>query len=322
MPQILAYTLDVNAPLAVIMTPTLMMQGDKLANQIMVKLVDKDEPVSLDRWTALYTMERADGVRATVEGTTAGNVATVTLTDACYRVAGRYVAFLRVTSPEGEKRTILRLAGMVESEGAGPILDEEHIIPSIDDIVAQLGAMEAAVEDAEAATAAATQAATTANGAAQTATAAAAQAIQTVQDKLDSGELDGRGFQVLGYYDSLSALQAAVTSPSRGDAYGVGLAAPYDIYVWDGVGARWVNNGEMFGDVGQVTVNGVQAVDGNITLDADDVGAVPDMIPGITQPMMIITDAQGNVIASRTYTGDLTIKGTLTADKVIGAVYA
>lgn len=41
----------------------------------------------------------------------------------------------------------------------------------------------------------------------------------------------GEGFAVLGYYASLSALQAGVSNPSAGDAYGVGAGEPYDIYI-------------------------------------------------------------------------------------------
>ena len=45
-------------------------------------------------------------------------------------------------------------------------------------------------------------------------------------------------------------------------------------------------------------------------------------ISGVSQPMLLITDAAGNIIASRTITADLTISGTITASKVVGAVYA
>ena len=43
----------------------------------------------------------------------------------------------------------------------------------------------------------------------------------------------GAGFRILGYYDTLGQLTAAVTGPQEGDAYGVGTAAPYDIYIYD-----------------------------------------------------------------------------------------
>ena len=44
-------------------------------------------------------------------------------------------------------------------------------------------------------------------------------------------------------------------------------------------------------------------------------------ISGVTKPMLLITDAEGNIIAATEFTGDLTINGTLTAAKVVGAVY-
>ena len=60
----------------------------------------------------------------------------------------------------------------------------------------------------------------------------------------------GSGFVVKGYYGSVSALQASVKNPEVGDAYGVGAAAPYDIYIYDGVTKAWVNNGPMQGAKG------------------------------------------------------------------------
>lgn len=43
---------------------------------------------------------------------------------------------------------------------------------------------------------------------------------------------------------------------------------------------------------------------------------------GVAAPMLLITDAAGNIVASKTFDGDLTINGTITASKVVGAVYA
>ena len=60
----------------------------------------------------------------------------------------------------------------------------------------------------------------------------------------------GSGFVVKGYYGSVSALQASVKNPEVGDAYGVGAAAPYDIYIYDGVTGAWVNNGPLQGAKG------------------------------------------------------------------------
>lgn len=72
----------------------------------------------------------------------------------------------------------------------------------------------------------------------------------------------GRGFKVLGYYTTESALSAAVTNPESGDAYGVGSTDPYDIYIWDGVNSKWVNNGALQGAQGEQGIQGEQGVQG------------------------------------------------------------
>lgn len=60
----------------------------------------------------------------------------------------------------------------------------------------------------------------------------------------------GSDFIILGYYNTFADLTAAVTHPSAGDAYGIGLDAPYSIYVWDGVNNIWVDNGPLQGPAG------------------------------------------------------------------------
>ena len=74
---------------------------------------------------------------------------------------------------------------------------------------------------------------------------------------------DGKAFTISGYYESLSALQAAVATPEDGVAYGVGTAAPYDIYVWDAVGKQWVNNGAIQGPKGDQGETGPQGPKGD-----------------------------------------------------------
>ena len=61
----------------------------------------------------------------------------------------------------------------------------------------------------------------------------------------------GKGFAVLGYYATAGELAAAQISPGAGDAYGVGSAEPYEIYVWDAVNHIWRNNGPLQGAMGE-----------------------------------------------------------------------
>lgn len=90
----------------------------------------------------------------------------------------------------------------------------------------------------------------------------------------------GKGLTILGYYDTPTALEAAVPSPSAGDAYGVGTAAPYDIYVFDGAANEWKNNGPLAGGGGGSPLpENVVTSDGGASLEIpDSFGAAPHVI--------------------------------------------
>ena len=126
------------------------------------------------------------------------------------------------------------------------------------------GAANTAATNANTAASTANQAAENAETAADTAQTVA----DTVQQKLDNGEFigppgpqgkkgnPGEDFRVLGYYDTLALLQAAVPSPTAGDVYGVGTSAPYTIYIFDAVGGTWVDNGTIQGPQGEAGADG------------------------------------------------------------------
>lgn len=61
---------------------------------------------------------------------------------------------------------------------------------------------------------------------------------------------DGKNFMVLGYYETLSALNAAVPSPGTGDTYGVGTAPPYAFYMYDPTISNWRYVGNLQGPAG------------------------------------------------------------------------
>lgn len=67
----------------------------------------------------------------------------------------------------------------------------------------------------------------------------------------------GKGFRVLGYYNTKAALDAAQKETAlAGDAYGVGTVAPYDIYIFDGVTNEFINNGPLQGAKGEQGIQG------------------------------------------------------------------
>ena len=73
----------------------------------------------------------------------------------------------------------------------------------------------------------------------------------------------GSGFKVLGYYGTKAALDAAQkATAAAGDAYGVGTAEPYDIYIFDGITGEFVNNGPLQGAKGETGERGPQGIQG------------------------------------------------------------
>jgi len=57
---------------------------------------------------------------------------------------------------------------------------------------------------------------------------------------------ENTGFVILGYYDTIEELQESLQIPPKaGDAYGIGMAPPYHIYVWDASNSLWVDNGPL-----------------------------------------------------------------------------
>lgn len=74
----------------------------------------------------------------------------------------------------------------------------------------------------------------------------------------------GSGFKVLGYYGTKVALDAAQkATAAAGDAYGVGTAEPYDIYIFDGITGEFINNGPLQGAKGDTGPEGPQGPKGD-----------------------------------------------------------
>lgn len=79
--------------------------------------------------------------------------------------------------------------------------------------------------------------------------------------KGDKG-IDGKNLTILGYKATLEQLQTDVPNPAQGDAYGVGTAEPYELYIYDTT-KGWVANGTIGGGTS------VDVVDNLTTADAD-----------------------------------------------------
>lgn len=171
--MIINFRVEKNAPLITRQAVTLLMKGDNEANIIQVEMLDEGKPVLLDGYGAALYLRRMDGIIIRNPGTVAGNMVTVPLLESSYNMPGNYSAILRITGPQSEKRTILRMTGFIESDGEGTIVDPSGSIPSYDDLARITQELEEALKEADAATSKANAAADTATSAAGNATTAA-----------------------------------------------------------------------------------------------------------------------------------------------------
>lgn len=89
----------------------------------------------------------------------------------------------------------------------------------------------------------------------------------------------GKGLKILGYFVTASALSAGVSNPEAGDAYGVGSAAPYDIYMWDASAKKWVNNGSLQGVKGDDGVTFTPSVTADGTMSWANNGGLANPEP-------------------------------------------
>lgn len=116
---------------------------------------------------------------------------------------------------------------------------------------------------------------------------------QTLNLVLPKGDT-GTGLDILGTYATLSALQAAVPSPTQGDMYNVGEAAPYHVYMWDTTEppSAWKDQGILQGPPGQDGAPGRDGADGQDGAPGID-GA--DGVDGAPGPNEITTDTATNI---------------------------
>ena len=236
----LKYKVERDAPLVTRMPVTLLMQGDEAANEIVVEMLDGGAPMALSGYSAALYLRRIDGIKVRCVGTVDGNIVRVTLTAECYSIPGNYIASM-VLSDDVEDRTVLRLAGYVESDGDGPVIDPSGSIPSYDDLARAFAELEAAIKEAERATANASaeaenagsaaikanNAAEAANNAAQDASGAAADATQAAQEAEEKAALADTAAQEAeaGAAAATQAAQEAEEKAALADAAAQGAQA-------------------------------------------------------------------------------------------------
>ena len=201
------FTRKVDVDAEILMTPirTLYASGDKNAHTFELSLYRNKEPLKIDGAGVIGYFLRADGYTVPVNGTASGNVAKVTLAESCYTVVGQFNLIIKVTVGS-ERKAVFWGNGYVTRSQTDSVIDPGKTIPSLDELLAQIAAVEAATKSANTAastanTAAsnadrkasiANTAASTANASAKTANASAAAADKaTASANAAAGKIDG-----------------------------------------------------------------------------------------------------------------------------------
>ena len=125
----------------------------------------------------------------------------------------------------------------------------------------------------------------------------------------------GSGLRILGYYETLTALESSVTNPSVGDAYGVGSSEPYNIYIYTGING-WVNNGALQGAKGEDGHTPKKGIDYFTDADKQEIAtAASEMIGQATDTKQGLVMVNGeNGIGVNTEDGSLYIKSATEAE--------
>lgn len=173
---------DVDAEILMTSIRTLYASGDKNAHTFELSLCRNKEPLEIDGAGVIGYFIRADGYTVPIEGTASGSVAKVTLSESCYAVVGQFNLIIKVTVGS-ERKAVFWGNGYVTRSQTDAIIDPSQTIPSLDELLAQIAATEAAAKaantaatNANSATKAAQAATTDANDAAKAANTAATNA--------------------------------------------------------------------------------------------------------------------------------------------------
>ena len=191
----------------------LMLCGDNNAHTWRVTVLDGGEAAQVTGSVTGYFV-RPDGNTVAVQGSMTGNVASVVLAQACYAQEGDVKAVLRLSVSTGAKVTLAALILPVRNVLTDSIIDPGNVIPSLDDLLAQIASMEQLEDDissAESARASAEQGRVTAEQGRATAETARANA-EDDREEAETARVNAEDDRVEAETDRATAEQGRVTA--------------------------------------------------------------------------------------------------------------
>lgn len=149
--------------------------NDDSAHRIDVQLLrGNEQAIPTESATVVgYFIRYSDNATISLTGSLDGNVASVTMKKSCYNRPGAFALIVKVQDGDSIS-TVFYGEGTVYVSSTDTIVDEENVIPSLDDLLAQIAVMETATQAANDAAAQAISSAANADTATDSANRAAA----------------------------------------------------------------------------------------------------------------------------------------------------
>ena len=149
---------DVDAEIFMTQLKTLYAAGDKNAHTFKLMLCRKGAPLDIGGAGVIGYFIRSDGSTVLLSGEVDENVVTLTLDESCYAVIGQYNLIIKITIDD-ERKAVFWGNGYITRSQTDKIIDSGDVVPSLEELLAQIAAVEAAAKDARAAAKTATAAA-------------------------------------------------------------------------------------------------------------------------------------------------------------------
>lgn len=125
-----------------------LMEGDKDADVVAVRVRMDGQDADLTGYTASAEMRRGDGTRVPCTGEIDGNVAMIELNDHCYMIAGEMQLTVMLTKG-GQTVTLLVIHGEVLERGDGAVVDIDESLVDVEAVLALYAEMVRVKDEAE-----------------------------------------------------------------------------------------------------------------------------------------------------------------------------
>lgn len=148
----LPYSVDLNKTIEKTALSTLFASDDNLAHRFELTLCRGDSAVEIGGLGVVgYFIRYSDRTTVPLKGSIEGGKVVLTLTESCYKLPGKFALTIKITSGSAARMAVFYGEGSVTSSSTDSLVDNERTIPSIDELLAQIDAMEKATAAATAA---------------------------------------------------------------------------------------------------------------------------------------------------------------------------